>query len=66
MQIINSTNIVNITYLSNGNLIIEFRGGSVYEYKNVPVALYEEFIKSDSKGKFFYAKIKNKFETFRL
>ncbi len=33
-----------------------------YDYKEVPDELYQEFMSSDSMGRFFFARIKSKFE----
>jgi len=35
---------------------------TLYDYKGVSPELYLEFMKSDSKGRFFFTKIKGKFE----
>lgn len=41
-----------------GNMLVKFKSGKIYKYKNVPDELYQEFLKSESKGKFLGAKIK--------
>lgn len=40
-------------------LIIYFKRGGYYSYKPVPLKLYNDFINTDSQGKFFLANIKN-------
>ena len=42
-------------------LEVAFRDGGVYLYRNVPEALYQEFMKAPSMGTFFAAKIKTAF-----
>lgn len=64
-QAIESSNLKTITYDSEDqNLIIEFKGkeNNRYQYKNVPEELVENFLKSESKGKFFHSDIKGKYE----
>ena len=43
-------------------LELEFSGGGVYRYAMVPKGLYERFLKSESKGRFFFSEIKGKFK----
>lgn len=43
-------------------LTVEFKGGKVFEYQDVPQPTWEQFFRSDSKGKFFHSQIKNKFD----
>ena len=54
-----SSNIDSIGFDDNG-LIIRFKSGSMYQYGDVDLALYNEFLNSESKGKFFNTKIKSK------
>ena len=66
-QKIESSNLQSLTYDSaDQNLIVEFNGGGKYQYAKVPEAVVESFLKSDSKGKFFHACIKNKYETKKM
>ncbi len=41
-----------------GTFEIEFKGGAVYQYKDVPMATSVAFWDSESKGKFFAQNIK--------
>lgn len=43
-------------------LTIEFSNGDEYKYKDVPQEIFTELSATPSAGKFFLAKIKNKFE----
>lgn len=60
------------TILSVGNesvsetLEIEFKSGGVYQYYNVPESVYNDFMASDSKGKFHHVYIKNSFPYSRV
>lgn len=59
-QIVKSSNINSIGYDKNDNVLeVEFKTGSIYHYKNVPMSLVEEFINSESIGRFFNKQIRN-------
>ena len=47
-----------------GELRVQFSGGSIYKYDSVPKELFEQFLLSESKGKFFGENIKNNPEKF--
>jgi len=47
-------------------LTVEFSNGDEYKYKDVPEEIFNEFQSAQSAGKFFLAKIKNKFEYEKL
>lgn len=47
-------------------LYITFKNGNVYEYDNVPEALTKSMLKKDSKGKFFWAYIRNHYPYRRV
>jgi len=50
---VKSSNIHSIGYSIELKIIqVQFLNGSVYEYYDVPLYLYEAFLKADSKGKF--------------
>lgn|GEM_PF-758344 len=60
---VDSNNIVNIGYNANNKTLrIEFKGNSFYDYTNVPPETFSGLMASPSKGKFFYATIKGKFD----
>lgn len=57
-----SSNIVSVGYdESSQTLEVEFKDGAVYQYYNVGQNIYDEFIKSPSKGQFLAYQIKNMF-----
>lgn len=45
-----------------GVLTIQFRDGSVYQYADVPIGIYEELVGAGSKSHFFRENVKGKFE----
>ena len=51
---------------SNKLLEVEFSSNSVYQYFNVPVIIYNDLISAPSKGKYFTAFIKYKFQYHQL
>lgn len=51
---------------SCGVLRIEFVHGAIYDYKNVPEKLFKDFLEAESAGKFFHAKVKDKFSTVKV
>lgn len=62
---VESSTIKEIAY-ENNELYVKFTSGSTYRYKGVSKELFESLKNSESKGKFFGANIKNKFEYERL
>ena len=63
---VQSSNIAAISRLGEKGMLIEFHGGGIYSYDEVPFALIEEFRQAPSKGKFFHAKVKGKFAYKKL
>ena len=60
MQPVESTQIMAIGHDEESKtLAIQFKGGSVYHYQNVPVSLFAELMAAESKGKFFGQNLKN-------
>jgi lysyl-tRNA synthetase class 2 len=56
--VVSSSNLNRAIYNSSENhLSIEFNNGSIYEYENVPLEIFENFKKSESQGKFFNSNI---------
>lgn len=47
-------------------LEVGFRNGSVYQYLDVPEAVYQEFMRASSKGKFLHANIKNNYRYVKM
>lgn len=47
---------------NEGVLSITFRDGSTYEYRDVPVGVFQELLASESKSAYFRQNIKGSFE----
>jgi len=57
-EMVTSSNVLSIGYEPFSNTLeVEFKSG-IYQYYNVPEPIYEELMKSDSKGKFMSTYIK--------
>ena len=58
-QAVRSSNLISIGYdpLSQ-ELHVEFAGGRVYRYRNVPSELHDELVAADSVGRFFAARVR--------
>lgn len=66
-ELVSSSTIVSIGYdTASETLEIEFKTGGVYQYYNVPEAVYQQLMASDSKGKFLHIYIKNSFAYSRI
>lgn len=60
---VTSSNIKGITYDSVANtLYVQFKTDRVYSYVGVAPDMYDEFLASESKGKFFHANIRNTYD----
>lgn len=46
-------------------LEVEFRSGTIYRFFDVPSEIYDAFVRSSSKGRFFGQKIRGQFESTR-
>ena len=64
MQVV-SSNINAIDY-DGTDLIVEYKSGTKYKYKNVPTELFESLKNAESKGRFINSEIKGKFDYERL
>jgi len=62
-----SSNIASIGYdEQTQTLEIEFQNGTIYQYYNVTLDMYEKLMQEGSKGRFFNAYIKNAFPYSRV
>ncbi len=67
MQDVNSSYCKKIGYNNKERIFqVEFNGGEIYQYFKVPIFLYEQLCKSESKGKFFIKKIRDNFNYKRI
>ena len=59
-----SSNIAAVGYDEQArSLTIQFRGGSVFIYDDVPTELHDQLMAAESPGKFFAANIRDAFDT---
>jgi KTSC domain len=49
-----------------GNMRVCFKNGTIYDYFEVPVKVFEEMKKAESKGKFLNANLRGKYRTQKL
>ena len=62
-----STNLSRIRYDENSNTLeIEFQGGRVYQYFDVPVQIFEGLRSADSLGQYFNTNIKGYYRYTRI
>lgn len=62
-----STNIASIGYdEATETLEVEFLDGSIYQYYNVQMNIYEQIMQAGSKGKFLNTYIKNAYPYSRV
>ena len=65
-QPVNSSTVISIGYEpTSSTLEVEFKNG-IYQYYNVPESIYQQFMESDSKGKFLHAYIKPAYPCSRV
>lgn len=62
-----SSNIESVGYdAPSETLEVEFHGGTIYQYYNVPEGLYDQLMAAPSKGQFFNTYIKNSYPYSRV
>lgn len=66
MIAIQSTDLRAVDYDWSGTLTIEFHSGGVYEYYEVPHSEYAGLLNASSHGKYFHARIKNRYRFRRV
>lgn len=69
MEPVNSSNLNRIGY-DNGNLVVEFKTGSLYEYSHVPAKVYADLLDASksgqSVGSLFFRNVRNKYSYQKL
>ncbi len=56
---VSSSNLASVGYESSEKTLeIEFLTGSIYQYFNVPVSVYNDLMNASSHGKYFYVNIR--------
>lgn len=64
---VTSSQLSYIGYDKDSNtLYITFKNGSVYEYTDVPITVYNELMGAASVGKYFASNIKNNYRNSRI
>ena len=64
---VNSSTLLRIRYdEKTSTLEIEFKGGRVYQYFDVPKPIFEALLQAGSKGEFFHGQIKGQFRYARV
>lgn len=62
-----SSNIISIGYDESASVLeIEFKGGEVYEYFDVPAHVYQELMGAGSRGIYHNAHIRSKYRYQRV
>lgn len=62
-----SSNLVSMGYDPDSETLeIEFRNGTIYQYYNIPQALYEQFVTANSMGSFLNTHIRNAYPYSRV
>jgi hypothetical protein len=66
-QQVQSSNLVSVGYEDGSSTLeIEFKGGALYQYYNVPAHIHDGLMAADSKGSYFHANIKDLFPYSRV
>lgn len=64
---VQSSTIKSLSYdESKEQMQILFKGGERYLYEEFPIELWNQFINSESKGRYFNSRIKNDFQSTKL
>jgi hypothetical protein len=59
-QLVSSSNLRSVGYDDSTNILeIEFNSGGIYQYFNVPLAVYQGLMNAPSHGKYFHRHIKD-------
>lgn len=59
MTIVSSSNVESVGYEANTEILyVRFLNGSLYEYKNVPIMVYEQLLNAPSIGSYMHRNIK--------
>ncbi len=64
--LLQSSMLASITYLSNATLEVEFCRGAVYQYFDVPRAVFDELINAGSVGAYFSRHVRSRFRSRRV
>lgn len=63
---VDSTTMISVGYDSAQQILeIEFTSGVVYQYLEVPAAVFDELMRAESKGRYFNQKIRDDYTALR-
>ena len=66
-ELVSSSNLASVGYDADSETLeVEFKGGSVYQYFNVPAFMHERMMAADSIGIFFNAEIRDAYPCEKL
>ena len=66
-QPVRSSNIESVGYNAKSHVLeIAFRSGGVYQYDDVPLEVYREFLSAPSKGRFLAQRIKGHYQCQKI
>ena len=64
---VDSSSIAALSYDADTRVLgVQFRSGAAYRYRGVPAEVFAEFLRADSKGRYFVKKIRGKYAFFRV
>ncbi len=59
---VEATTMRSVGYQAKSQVLeIEFQSGAIYQYLDVPAAVYEELLESESKGRYFNGEIRDSY-----
>ena len=65
--LVSSSNLKSVGYGQSSNTLeIEFHGGRVYQYYNVPKRIYQGLMAASSHGKYHHRRIKDSYRYSRI
>jgi hypothetical protein len=66
-QAVESTTMRSVGYDEMAQVLeVEFQSGTVYQYLEIPPAIYKELLEAESKGRYFNSEIRDTYEFIRV
>jgi hypothetical protein len=66
-QEVESTTMRSVGYNQTKQILeIEFQSGMIYQYLDIPPAIYKELLEAESKGRYFNSEIRDTYEFVRV
>lgn len=66
-EVVRSSSLQSVGYdRERGTLEVEFRGGAVYRYTNVPFHVWRELQRAASKGTYFQQAVRDRYQAERV